>query len=64
MNTESHSMEKKQLLESLKVTETGLSTEEAERRLQEFGPNELVMKKGVSPIQIFFGQFNTYISSH
>ena len=57
MNTESHSMEKKQLLESLKVTEAGLSTEEAERRLQEFGPNELVAKKGVSPIQIFFGQF-------
>ena len=57
MNTESHSMEKEQLLESLKVTEAGLSTEEAERRLQEFGPNELVMKKGVSPIQIFFGQF-------
>jgi len=50
-------MEKKQLLESLKATEKGLTTEEAERRLEEFGPNELVAKKGISPLQIFFGQF-------
>jgi Ca2+-transporting ATPase len=57
MSSEWHSMEKKQLLESLKATEKGLSTEEAERRLKEFGPNELVEKKGVSPLQIFLGQF-------
>ncbi len=57
MSNEWHSMEKENLLKSLKATEAGLSTEEAERRLQEFGPNELVTKKGVSPIQIFFGQF-------
>jgi Ca2+-transporting ATPase len=57
MNSEWHSMEKKQLLESLKATEAGLSTEEAERRLQEFGPNELVERKGVTPLQIFLGQF-------
>jgi Ca2+-transporting ATPase len=57
MSTEWHSMEKEKLLESLKSTEEGLSTEEAEHRLQEFGPNELVMKKGVSAFQIFLGQF-------
>jgi P-type Ca2+ transporter type 2C len=57
MSSEWHSLEKKQLLESLKATETGLSTEEAERRLQEYGPNELVEKKRVTPLQIFFGQF-------
>ncbi len=57
MSSEYHSMEKKELLESLKVTEKGLSTEEAERRLKEFGPNELVEKKKVSPLQIFLGQF-------
>ncbi|MCJ7720931.1 HAD-IC family P-type ATPase, partial [Candidatus Bathyarchaeota archaeon] len=57
MSSEWHSLEKKQLLESLKATETGLSTEEAERRLVEFGPNELVEKKRVTPLQIFFGQF-------
>ncbi len=57
MSSEWHSMKKKQLLESLKATEKGLTTEEAERRLEEFGPNELVAKKGISPLQIFFGQF-------
>jgi len=57
MSTEWHSMEKKQLLESLKATEKGLSTEEAERRLEEFGPNELIERKGVTPLQIFLGQF-------
>jgi len=57
MVSEWHSMEKEQLLESLKASEKGLSTEEAERRLQEFGPNELIAKKGISPLQVFFGQF-------
>jgi Ca2+-transporting ATPase len=50
-------MEKEQILKSLKASEKGLSTEEAERRLQEFGPNELIAKKGISPLQVFFGQF-------
>ncbi|PVX27099.1 MAG: ATPase [Candidatus Bathyarchaeum sp.] len=50
-------MEKKQLLDSLKTTEKGLTTEEAERRLQEFGPNELAAKEGASALSIFFGQF-------
>jgi Ca2+-transporting ATPase len=57
MSSEWHSMEKKQLLESLKSNEKGLSNEEAERRLEEFGPNELVEKKGVTPLQVFFRQF-------
>ncbi|MHC3128836.1 MAG: cation-translocating P-type ATPase [Candidatus Bathyarchaeota archaeon] len=57
MDPQWHSMEKEKLLESLKATEKGLTTEEAERRLEEFGPNELVAKKGISPLQIFFGQF-------
>ncbi len=57
MSTEWHAMEKEKLLESLKSTEKGLSTEEAERRLHEFGPNELVAKKGVSGLQIFLSQF-------
>ncbi|MGD8545923.1 MAG: cation-transporting P-type ATPase, partial [Candidatus Bathyarchaeota archaeon] len=52
-----HATEKEELLESLNATEKGLSTEESERRLQEFGPNELLEKKRVTPLQIFFGQF-------
>ncbi|MFC1487839.1 cation-transporting P-type ATPase [Thermoproteota archaeon] len=57
MSSEWHSMEKKQVLESLKATEVGLSSEEAEFRLEEFGPNELVEKKRITPLQIFLGQF-------
>ena len=57
MNSESHSMEKKQLLESLKATEKGLGTQEAEQRLKDYGPNELTTKKGVSPLSIFLRQF-------
>ena len=44
-------MEKKQLLESLKATEKGLSTQEAEQRLQEYGPNELATKKAKRRLQ-------------
>jgi Ca2+-transporting ATPase len=57
MSTEWHSMKKTKVLESLNATEAGLSTEEAERRLKEFGPNELIERKGVTPLQIFVGQF-------
>ena len=57
MSTEWHSMEKEKVLESLNATESGLSTEEAGRRLEKFGTNELAEKKGVSPLQIFLGQF-------
>ncbi|PVX23153.1 MAG: ATPase [Candidatus Bathyarchaeum sp.] len=57
MSSESYSLEKEQLLESLKATKKGLTTEEANRRLQEFGPNELAAKKGTSPLTIFLGQF-------
>jgi Ca2+-transporting ATPase len=37
--------------------ESGLSTAEAERRLQEFGPNELQEKEGRSRLQIIWEQF-------
>lgn len=36
----------------------GLSKHEVEKRLNEFGTNELQNKKGVSPIKIFLSQFN------
>jgi Ca2+-transporting ATPase len=57
MSTEWHSLEKERLLDSLKSSEAGLSDEEAKRRLEEYGPNELTAKEGVSSLQIFFGQF-------
>ena len=39
----------------------GLSSKEAEKRNKTFGLNELAQKKKVSPIFIFFSQFNDFI---
>jgi len=57
MSPEWHAMETEELMRALKASEKGLSEEETKRRLQEFGPNELVERKGVTPFQIFLGQF-------
>jgi len=37
MSSETYSMEKEQVLESLNTTEKGLTTQEAEKRLTEYG---------------------------
>ena len=39
----------------------GLSREEAEKRLQKFGPNQLPHKKGVSPLTLLINQFSSFI---
>jgi len=52
-----HSMSIKKVLDTLKANEKGLGQEEADRRLQEFGYNELIERKKVTPLQIFLGQF-------
>jgi len=57
VSLEWHTMETEEIMGTLKASEKGLSDEEAKRRLQEFGPNELVERKRVTPLQIFLGQF-------
>ena len=57
MIPEWHTMETEEVVGGLKTNKKGLSVEEAQRRLQEFGPNELIGKKGITPFQIFLGQF-------
>ena len=42
---------------ALKTSREGLSSEEAQRRLQEFGYNELVERERVTLLEIFFNQF-------
>jgi len=44
-------------LHRLQSDRRGLSEEEAKRRLQEIGPNELAERKKITPLQIFLGQF-------
>ncbi len=45
------------VLSQLKVTSDGLSAAEAERRLDEYGPNQLQAAKKLNPFKLFFGQF-------
>lgn len=50
-----------EILKLLKTSENGLSEEEAKRRLQEYGYNEIVEKEKISAIQIFLSQFKSVI---
>ncbi|MEM3578219.1 MAG: cation-translocating P-type ATPase [Candidatus Bathyarchaeia archaeon] len=52
-----HAMEIEETLKILNTKETGLSQEEAQKRLAEYGPNELKKEKGISPIRLFLEQF-------
>jgi Ca2+-transporting ATPase len=39
----------------------GLSPEEADARLEKYGPNQLKEKKEINPLDIFIGQFKDFI---
>lgn len=52
-----HARGVKETLQALNTTETGLSQEEAKKRLLKYGPNELKKEKGKSPIKLFLEQF-------
>jgi len=52
-----HAMEIEETLRDLSVRETGLTQEEAQKRLSQFGPNELKKEKGSSSIKMFLEQF-------
>jgi len=52
-----HNMKVDEVLSTLRTDPKGLNREDAERRLQEFGYNELKERKRVTPLQIFLGQF-------
>ncbi len=52
-----YSKKTKEVLSELQADQNGLSREEAERRLKEFGYNELKEKKKVTPLKIFLRQF-------
>ncbi len=56
-----HAVEIEEVFEALETDRGGLSEEEAERRLREYGPNELREEKRVTPLQIFLGQFKSIL---
>ncbi|PIT90475.1 MAG: ATPase [Candidatus Komeilibacteria bacterium CG10_big_fil_rev_8_21_14_0_10_41_13] len=54
-----HSLSIKQVFEQQKTSFFGLTEEEAEKRLRNFGLNELPKEKPLSSLQIFFLQFKS-----
>ena len=52
-----HAMETEEVLSSLNVKQDGLSQEEAQTRLQQYGLNELKKEKKASSIKMFLEQF-------
>jgi len=56
-----HSYEALRVLESCKSFEKGLTQEEASKRLKDFGLNELRKEKGITALEIFAGQFKSFL---
>ena len=56
-----HNLETHEVLTALDSGDSGLTSDEAQRRLVEFGPNELAEKKKVSAWAIFFEQFKSFL---
>lgn len=57
-----HAMNAPEVLSSFKVTAgAGLTSEEAEKRLAHYGPNELVEKKRTSFLQMLWAQINSFV---
>jgi len=57
-----HALGAQDVLKKLQVpAKTGLTSEEAARRLVEIGPNELEQKKGITFLQMLWAQINSFV---
>lgn len=56
-----HALSVDQVLSGLKTGLSGLSPQEAGKRLSDYGSNELEKKKGVSPLAILLEQFKSFL---
>jgi Ca2+-transporting ATPase len=54
-----HHLEVDEVLERLRTMREGLSSEEAKRRLQRFGPNRLATEEAIQPAQILLRQMQS-----
>jgi len=57
MSSPWHKLDKETVVQTLKTSSNGLSTEEAKRRLSEYGYNELLEKKKKTALQMFLEEF-------
>jgi Ca2+-transporting ATPase len=56
-----HALEAGEVLQRLSTKRTGISGEEAARRLEKYGLNQLQEEKRVSPLRIFVDQFRQFL---
>ncbi len=57
-----HAMNESEVLSTLNVpADAGLTTEEAEKRLLQYGPNELQEKKRTTFLQMLWAQINSFV---
>ena len=56
-----HSMETDEVLRVLKSVTRGLDSQEAKTRLEQYGSNELKVKRGISPARILIQQFKSLL---
>ena len=63
METKWHLLSQEQILEKLNTSLRGLTPEEAQSRIKQYGFNSLPEKKPVSLVRIFFGQFNKFLKN-
>jgi len=61
LNEPWHTLTADETLEKLNSSEEGLFPEEAERRLSDFGPNQLAKIYKPSKARIFLRQFENYL---
>ncbi|MFB6265531.1 MAG: cation-transporting P-type ATPase, partial [Candidatus Nanohaloarchaea archaeon] len=59
--TDWHSKEEEEVLEEVGSSREGLSSEDAEKKLEEHGRNEIEKGEGVSPVKIFVNQFRDFL---
>jgi len=56
-----HHFTSQEVLKHLSSGINGLSVDEAQKRLDQYGPNEIARKGEISPARIFLSQFNSFI---
>jgi len=61
VNQNWYNLKPAEVISSLNSSSHGLSQEEAQKRLAQFGPNELVEKEKISPWKIFLEQFKSVL---
>src|SRR3989338_2072148 len=58
---EFHASETKKVLEEIKSNPDGLSSDDAKKRIEQYGLNELKEGEKISPVKIFLNQFKSIV---